>query len=380
MKNIILAFDSFKGSVSSMQIARAAELAIKEVYPNCEILPFPIADGGEGTTNALCSRLNVEKITCLVHNPLMNQIEISYGITNDKKTAILEMASASGLTLIDENHRNPMKTTTYGTGEIILDALERGCRNFIIGIGGSATNDASIGLLNALGIRFLDKQGIELEPIGENLIHIDQIDTSRINKDLKDCTFTIACDVNNPLFGPNGAAYVYAPQKGASTEEVEILDQGLKNFASIVKKYTSKDISIIAGAGAAGGMGGGLVAFLNAELKSGIDVILDVLDFGEYVQHTDLIFTGEGCLDKQTTMGKALGGILKQALRYDKPIIGIGGSVVASKELLLAGFTSVFPIQPYPIALEEAMKENFTLQNIYRTVLQIIKTIKYIKK
>ncbi len=376
MKKIILAFDSFKGSVSSVQIAQAATLAIKEELPLCEVLSFPIADGGEGTTDALCSKLDIERVSCRVHNPLMQSIDVSYGITKDGNTAILEMASASGLTLIEENLRSPMVTSTYGTGEVVLDALQRGCKKFIIGIGGSATNDAAVGMLTALGLRFLDKKGEELKPIGSNLIQIAQIDDSELNPLLKDTSFTIACDVNNPLYGENGAAYIYAPQKGATPKEVELLDQGLRNFAEVVKKYNGKNIADIPGAGAAGGMGGGLLAFLNAELKSGIEVILDVLQFEESVKEADLILTGEGRLDEQTTMGKALGGILKVANKHKKPVIAIGGSILDSNQLIDAGFTAVLSIQPYPVSLNEAMDVKFASENITRTIKQIIRIIK----
>ena len=354
MKKIILAFDSFKGSVSSVQIAQAATLAIKEELPLCEVLSFPIADGGEGTTDALCSKLDIERVSCRVHNPLMQSIDVSYGITKDGNTAILEMASASGLTLIEENLRSPMVTSTYGTGEV----------------------DAAVGMLTALGLRFLDKKGEELKPIGSNLIQIAQIDDSELNPLLKDTSFTIACDVNNPLYGENGAAYIYAPQKGATPKEVELLDQGLRNFAEVVKKYNGKNIADIPGAGAAGGMGGGLLAFLNAELKSGIEVILDVLQFEESVKEADLILTGEGRLDEQTTMGKALGGILKVANKHKKPVIAIGGSILDSNQLIDAGFTAVLSIQPYPVSLNEAMDVKFASENITRTIKQIIRIIK----
>lgn len=216
MKKIVLAFDSFKGSVGSFEIAKAAEKAIQEELPDCQIIRFPIADGGEGTTEALCSALHAQTVSCRVHDPFMKPIDVSYGIVNNGAMAIIEMASACGLPLIDSNRRNPMKTTTYGVGEMVADALKRGCREFIIGIGGSATNDAGIGMLKALGARFLDSGNGELEPVGENLIKVHQIDISQLNPALKESHFTIACDVSNPFFGKEGAAYVYAPQKGGN--------------------------------------------------------------------------------------------------------------------------------------------------------------------
>lgn len=380
MKKIILAFDSFKGSAGSLDLATSAQKAIKKELPDCEILTFPIADGGEGTAEALYTGLEAKKVTCASHDPLMRPITVEYAISKDGKTAILEMASASGLTLIENRLRNPMDTTTFGCGEIILDALKRGCRNFIMGIGGSATNDAGIGMMNALGIRFLDKYNKDLKPIGRNLIEINKIDFSNLNKDLKNSTFVIACDVNNPFYGNNGAAYIYAPQKGANTEEVLALDKGLQHYAQIIEKETSIIINDIPGAGAAGGMGGGLLPFINAKLKSGIEVVLEVLRFDEAIKDADLIFTGEGKIDAQTSMGKALNGILRIAQKQKIPVIALAGSVESTTKLNDMGFTAVFSIQPSPTALEKSMQLDFVSDNIQRTVIQITRIIKHFKR
>ena len=377
MKRIILAFDSFKGSASSLQLAEAAKVAIHNEFPFCKVIHFPIADGGEGTTDAICLNLNAERVSCIAHNPLMEPIEVSYGVLNNGTTAVMEVAMASGLTLIDDSLRNPMLTTSYGSGEMILDALKRGCREFVIGLGGSATNDAGIGLLTALGIRFLDAEGGELDPIGESLVQIVQIDDSMIHPLLKEATFILACDVANPLYGRMGAAHIYAAQKGATNKQISLLDQGLRNFASVVKEYTGKDIAELSGAGAAGGIGGGLLAFLNAKLKNGIDVVLDTVQIKEFLKDTvDLILTGEGSIDKQTTMGKALGGLLTIAQENNIPIIALTGDVKESLLLTDAGFTAVLPIQPYPVSLKTAMTPEFTLQNINRTVTQLVRIIK----
>lgn len=376
MKKIILAFDSFKGSAESLDIARHAEEAILKELPDCEVIRFPIADGGEGTTEALCAGLDIIKAHCQAHDPLMNPIEVSYGITSDGTTAILEMASANGLPLVPVSLRNPMNTTTFGSGEVIADALNRGCRQFIMGIGGSATNDAGIGMLSALGVRFLDRDKKELEPKGGNLKNIEYIDDSAVHQALRDSSFTIACDVNNPLFGPEGAAHVFAPQKGATADEVEALDNGLRHYAQLIREYKNVDIASIAGAGAAGGMGGGLLPFLNATLKSGIDTILEILNFRETIQHADLIFTGEGKLDVQTGMGKALGGILKIANEQNVPVIALGGCIEDAEKLNEMGFTAVLSIQPAPVLLEQAMQRQFTLQNIEITITQLIRVIK----
>lgn len=375
MKKVILAFDSFKGSASSLDIAQAARKAILKECPDCEVQRFPIADGGEGTTEAICEALKAKKIICHVHDPLMNPIDVSYGITEDGTTAILEMASASGLPLVQKELRNPMNTTTYGTGEVISDALNRGCRRFIMGLGGSATNDAATGMLSALGVRFLDSAKRELEPVGRNLANIAYIDDSKINPALKESTFTIACDVNNPFYGEKGAAYVFAPQKGANASQVEALDEGLKHYAEIVKQQKGLDISEIPGAGAAGGMGGGILPFMSAELKGGIEIILDILKFREALKDADVVFTGEGKLDEQTAMGKALGGILSMAEEDNVPVVALGGGVQAVDQLNEMGFTAVLSIQPAPVTLEKAMQKDFALDNMERTVRQIVRVI-----
>lgn len=377
MKKILLAFDSFKGSVGSLDIAKAAEKAILKVYPHCNIATFPIADGGEGTTEAICTGLNVDRISCLVHDPLMNPIEVTYGITRDGTTAILEMAAASGLPLVPDLLRNPMNTSTYGTGEVVLDALNRGCRQFIMGLGGSATNDAGIGMLAALGVRFLDKSGNRLDPQGSNLMHIASIDDSHLHPALQESSFIIACDVNNPFYGPQGAAFVYAPQKGASDEEVIALDKGLQHYAAVIEEQKGINIASIPGAGAAGGMGGGLLPFLRVTLKLGIDTILEILHFHESLQDADLVFTGEGKLDAQTAMGKALGGILRIAHEQHVPVIALGGGVEATTQLNEMGFTAVLSIQPAPVSLDKAMQKEFTLNNIERTVTQLLRIIQH---
>ena len=356
MKKIILAFDSFKGSAGSLDIARYARQAIRKELPYCEVLEFPVADGGEGTTEAICTALEVNKIFCEVHDPLMNPVEVSYGITKDGATAILEMASASGLPLVAFPLRNPMNTTSYGTGEVILDALNRGCRQFIVGLGGSATNDAGMGILSALGIRFFEKSGERLEPKGSNLAAIEFIDETFVHPALKEATFTMACDVHNPFYGLQGAAYVFAPQKGATPDHVISLDEGLRHYAEVIKRQKQMDIAFIPGAG--------------------IDVILDILHFREALQGADLIFTGEGKLDAQTGMGKALGGILKEARKENVPVIALGGGVEATEQLNKMGFTAVLSIQPAPVSLDKAMQQKFTLDNVERTVTQLIRIIK----
>lgn len=272
-----------------------------------------------------------------------------------------------------------MNTTSYGTGEMILNALNRGCRQIIIGLGGSATNDAGMGILSALGIRFFDKSGKLLEPTGSSLAAIEHVDETFAHPALKEATFTIACDVYNPFYGPQGAACVFAPQKGATPENVINLDKGLRHYAEVLKRQKQMDIAFIPGAGAAGGIGGGLLPFIQAELKSGIDIILDILHFREALQDTDLIFTGEGKLDAQTDMGKALGGILKEAQEKGIPVIALGGEVEATEHLNKMGFTAVLSIQPAPVSLDKAMQQKFTLDNVERTVTQLIRNYQTIQ-
>jgi glycerate kinase len=376
MKKIVVASDSFKGSVTSPEVAESAEKAIRRVFPDCEVVKIPVADGGEGTTEALVHAMDGKMVSCRVHDPLMNPIQAEYGILGDGTTAVIEMASASGLPLVPEDKRNPLLTTTYGTGELIKNALEQGCRHFLIGIGGSATNDAGTGMLQALGFRFLDKEGRGLGKGGRILQDICSIDHSQALPLLKEATFTVACDVNNPFSGENGAAFVYARQKGADDEMIRVLDNGLQHFASVIRQQTNKDIDAIPGAGAAGGLGGGFLAFLPTTLKPGIQMVLDALSFDEKIKGADLIITGEGKLDKQTGMGKTPSGILQAARKQQIPTIAIGGSIEETEALNGQGFLSVFSIQPGAVTLQQAMDNTFARQNIERTVTQFLRIIR----
>ena len=373
MRKIIIASDSFKGCLSSLEVARAAENGIRKVLPDCEVVGIPVADGGEGTTEALVAALHGQFVSCEVHDPLMNLIKADYGILGDRITAVIEMAGASGLTLVPPEKRNPMLTTTCGTGELIKNALQRGCRRFLIGIGGSATNDAGTGMLQALGFRFLDRNGKELDKGGQILEKIVYIDSEKTIPELQEAFFTVACDVNNPFSGKNGAAFVYARQKGADDAMIGKLDRGLQQFASVIRNSVGKDIDLIPGAGAAGGLGGGILAFLPATLKPGIQMVLEALDFENQIQNADLIITGEGKLDRQTGMGKTPAGVLEAAKRQQIPVIAIGGSVEETDLLVQQGFLAAFSIQPGPISLEQAMDKAFTCRQIERIVEQIIR-------
>ena len=373
MKKIVIASDSFKGSLSSAEVAACGERAVHRLFPDCKVVQLPVADGGEGTVETLTAALGGQSVTAIVHDPLGRLITARYGWIAQEQTALIEMAAASGLPLLPLEERNPWLTSTYGTGELIRNALERGCHKFLIAIGGSATNDGGMGLLQALGFRFLDAEGKELPGCGGSLQQIQQVDSSGVLVDLAQCQFTVACDVTNPFYGPTGAAYVFAPQKGADAEMVEALDQGLRHFAQLI--HTTQGIAIdqLAGAGAAGGLGGGLVAFLNARLTPGIEMVLDALRFDTQITGADLIITGEGKLDAQTCMGKTPLGILRRAQQQGMPVVALGGAVEASEALNQCGFLAVFPILPYPTSLTEAMDSSFTQQNIERTIAQVLR-------
>lgn len=361
---IIIAIDSFKGSLTSLEAGQAAQEGIHQLFPECETEIIGIADGGEGMLSVMQNVLGGTTHTIRAHHPLMEIIDTSYGISNDGTTAFIEMATISGLPLIDKEQRNPMKTTTYGTGELIKDALEKGCTRFIIGIGGSATNDAGTGMLQALGFCFLDSNGNLLGQGGEILEKIAQVDTQEVHPSLKNAHFIVACDVQNPFYGPEGAAYIYARQKGADEEMITALDNGLRSFAHVIQETTGKDIAPIPGSGAAGGMGGGMMAFLDAELKSGADLLLDICRFEERIADADLIITGEGRIDHQSLMGKIPGKILEAGMRKGIPVIAIAGCVEDEELLKEAGFKGIYATKPDFMPLEEAMKPGLAKQNI----------------
>jgi glycerate kinase len=374
MKKIVIATDSFKGCLSSVEAGRAASDGVHLACPECETVVIPIADGGEGILQVLTGATGGQYISIHAHNPLMEVIETQYGISGDGKTALIEMAAVSGLPLIPEAKRNPMLTTTFGVGELIRDALDKGCRDFIIGIGGSATNDAGLGMLQALGYRFQDSRGNVLGQGGRIMKEVAGVDDSDIHPALKESRFTVACDVNNPFYGPQGAAYIFARQKGADDPMIRELDAGMKSLSEVIRKTVGKDISTIPGAGAAGGMGGGLLTFLNATLKPGIRLLLDTLHFQDKIKDADFIITGEGRVDRQTAMGKAPSGILEEARKQNIPVIVIAGSVEDVHEMNQAGFCGVFSILPCPVTLEKAMQSDFAKANITGLVAQICRT------
>lgn len=371
MKRIVIASDSFKGSLTSVEVAQSATKGILEVYPDCKVTQVNVADGGEGTVDAVVDTLQGEKITISVSNPIGKPVDATYGIAGD--TAIIEMAAASGLPLLAAEERNPWVTSTYGTGEMILDAIARGCSKFLVGIGGSATNDAGTGMLQALGFRFFDNNGILIENCcGGILGEIASIDDTQVPEAIKNAQFTVACDVDTPFCGPIGAAYVFAPQKGASPEMVQQLDEGMASFAKVIEAKYGIDIVPMAGAGAAGGMGGGFRAFLNATLKKGIDMVLDAIGFDCIISGADLVVTGEGKVDFQTAKGKTAAGVLARAKAQGIPVVAIGGCVEMCDSLREMGFAGIYPILEEKVPLELAMQRDFASQNVTNTLIRIL--------
>ena len=378
---VVAAIDSFKGSMTSLEVAAAFEKGVKKVYKDAEFIKIPLADGGEGTVKALIDNLDGKMVNIKVKDPLMRDIDSFYGISGDGKTAVIEMAAASGLPLLSPDERNPLKATTFGTGELIKDALEKGCREFIIGIGGSATNDAGTGMLSALGYIFLDENGNELEPNGENLINIKSFKDDKVMKEVSEAKFLIACDVDNPFYGTNGAAHVYGKQKGATGDIIKILDDGMRNFSNVIEKIKKTDISNISGAGASGGLGGAFTAFFNSELKPGIDIITEKIELENKINGSDYVITGEGRIDFQSAMGKTPSGVAKLAKKYGIPVIAIGGSVDDEiGNIYDCGITAAFSIIDSPMTLGEAMDTKNAQRLVEKTAEQIFRLIKQNKK
>ena len=352
---IVIAPQSFKGSISAMNAAKAMETGVRSVLPNAETILIPIADGGDGTLETLVDAMGGNIIEETVTGPVGSKVKASWGALADNKTAVIEMARTSGLALLKADELDPYKSSTYGLGEILSKALDNDYRHFIFGIGGSATNDGGAGLAQALGIKLLNSAGKEISVGGLALKQLDRIDMSTIDPRIKDCTFDVACDVDNPLCGPNGASAIYGPQKGASPEMVEVLDNALQHFSHVIHRDLGTEIKHLPGAGAAGGLGGGMVAFVNASLKNGIDIMLDVLDFHEKISGANLVITGEGQMDYQTVFSKAPIGVAKASKAKNIPVIGISGSLGMNYQSVHDhGIDAVFSITPRPMSLEDA--------------------------
>ena len=369
---IIIATDSFKGSLSSIEAGQCIKQAVKNVDASIDTIVYPLADGGEGTVETLVEGMNGTYQEIMVTGPLQKKVKARYGIVD--QTAIIEMAQAAGITLITKEEQNPLITTTYGVGEIIKDAFMKGCRRFIIGIGGSVTNDGGVGMLQALGYEFLDDQGKPIPFGGQGLKKLTTINTTHVLKELQDCEFRIACDVQNPLCGPQGASAIYGPQKGATPDMVKELDHGLQHYANIVKSYDPSIDETKPGSGAAGGLGFAFYAFLKAKLISGIDLIIAETHLDEALKDADLVITGEGRLDHQTPLGKAPIGVAKWAKKYHVPVIAIGGSVSHEAKVCHEyGINALFPILREVVPLETAMEHSVARENLIDTIEEIIR-------
>jgi glycerate kinase len=359
---IVIAPDSFKGSLTALEVAHAIKAGIKRVVPEAEVDEVPMADGGEGTVQALVDATGGEIIAQEVCDPLGNRIRADFGVLGDGNTAVIEMAAASGLPLVPEDKRNPMFTTTFGTGELIRAALDRGCRKLIVGIGGSATVDGGAGMAQALGARLLGKDGDEVPRGGGGLEYLDRIDVSRLDARIAETATVVACDVDNPLVGPRGGPEVYGPQKGATPEMVKKLDRYLDRYADIIKRDLGIDVKEEPGAGAAGGLGAGLMAFLNAELRSGIDIVIEASGLEEHLKDADLVITGEGRIDRQTIYGKTPIGVAKSAKKFGIPVIGIGGGIGDDASVVYEnGIDALMSIISYPMSLEMAVQRAYSL-------------------
>ncbi|VBB07223.1 glycerate kinase [Lucifera butyrica] len=353
---IVVAPDSFKGSVSAFKAAIAMEKGVKSVFLRARVIKVPIADGGEGTVEAMVAAAGGNIQYELVRGPLQKEVKAAWGLIDKGETAVIEMAAASGLTLVEKEQRDPRITTTYGTGQLILAALQAGAKRIIIGIGGSATNDGGMGMLKALGVKFLDAKGEQLAEGGSSLKKLAAIDTTGLDARLKDCEIVVACDVDNPLCGSQGAAASFGPQKGATTAMIAELDAALYHYAQIAKMATGKDMAAYPGAGAAGGLGAGLLFFTNAKLCPGVDIILESVGFAALMASTNLVITGEGCTDFQTAHGKAPVGVAKLAKQFGVPVVCLSGSLGKEAESVLnMGIDGLMSVIPGPMNLEECI-------------------------
>ncbi len=371
---ILIASDSFKGSAGTLTVAENIEKGFLKIYPDTEFIKLPMADGGEGTVETLVEGTGGSYVYERVTGPLGESVKARYGIIQEE-IAVLEMAEASGLVLVKEGERNPLITTTFGTGELILSALKKGYKKIYIGIGGSATNDGGVGMAKALGYGFLDAKGNEIPDGGGSLGMLERIDASGQSPLLQDAHIIVMCDVDNPLYGEDGAAYVYGPQKGADNEMVQLLDKNLMNYSEAIKRNMKMDIANIPGSGAAGGLGAGLMAFCGAELKPGIEMVLDMLQFDNHLKNVDLVVTGEGRIDGQSVKGKVPVGVARRAKKQMKPVVAVTGGVGEGADVLYSlGVDLILPIVDRPLDLHEAMQNSeILIQDTGERLARIIK-------
>ncbi|MED3931830.1 glycerate kinase [Priestia megaterium] len=371
---IVIAPDSFKESLTALRVCEAVEKGIRIHFPNAEISKVPMADGGEGTVQSLVDATGGQIIQAKVTGPLGKEVEAFYGILGDGKTAVIEMAAASGLHHVSMDKRNPLITTTRGTGELILKALDHKVKHIIIGIGGSATNDGGAGMAKALGAKLLDANGAEMKEGGGSLDQLASIDLTNLDSRLAEVKVEVACDVDNPLTGETGASAVFGPQKGATPDMVKQLDCNLAHYAAVIEKEMDIHIQDVPGAGAAGGLGGGLLAFLSAELKPGVDIVIEATQLENYIKNADLVITGEGRIDGQTIYGKTPIGVAKIAKKHSVPVIAIAGSIGAGSEAVYEhGISALFSVVPGAVDLSEALEK--ADENIERTAKNVASVI-----
>ena len=375
MKKCLIMPDSFKGTLSAVQICEIIKKQINKHFPDCNVIAIPVADGGEGTVDSFLYASNAKKIEIITSGPYGECIKTYYAKIED--TAIIEMASAAGLPMV-ENNKNPIKTTTYGVGTIIKEVVKNGCKNIIVGLGGSCTNDGGVGMARALGTIFYDERGQEIVPYSNEFYKIAYIDNSATEKFLKDCKITAMCDIDNPLCGKKGASYIFGPQKGANSEMVFELDKNLKHLSNIILKSLRKDVCNMPGAGAAGGMGAGIVAFLNGNLKSGIDTVLDFIEFEKLSKNADIIFTGEGKIDSQSLRGKVVIGIAQRAKKQNIPVIAVVGTIGEGADGAYdMGVSSIFSINRQAVDFEKS--KYCSAENLEKTMDSILRFYKIIK-
>lgn len=381
MKKIVIAIDSFKGSLTTSDAGSAVADAAREVWGDIEAYVSPIADGGEGTVDAIISAVNGETVSVDVCGPLCSKVRASYGYISSTNTAVIEMSAAAGITLVSEADRNPLNTTTYGVGEIIIDAISKGCRKFVVGIGGSATNDGGVGMLQALGFEFLDSSGATVPLGAKGLKDISSINIQNALPELKECTFCVACDVKNVLCGTDGCSAVYGPQKGATPQMISDMDTWLANYARLTKEVIPTADENTPGTGAAGGMGFALLSYLSTTLKSGVELVMEETKLEEHIQNADLVVTGEGRLDGQSYMGKAPIGVAKLASKYGVPVVAFSGCVTDDAVVCNDyGIDAFFPILRSPCTVEEAMNTDNAYKNLKDTACQVFKLINKLKK
>ena len=374
MNKAVLIPDSFKGTLSSIEICTIISDKIYKHFPHCHVVSIPVADGGEGSVDCFLSALGGEKIVETVSSPYFEDMESFYGLIDD--TAVIEMAACAGLPLV-EDRKNPSLTTTYGVGQLIMSAAKKGCKKIIVGLGGSSTNDGGCGAAAAVGVKFYDKKGNEFIPIGKTLIDIDRIDLSHKAKELDNIEIITMCDIDNPMYGTTGAAYIFGPQKGADEKMILELDKGLKNLCDVIERETGKDLKDVPGSGAAGAMGAGMIAFFNSVLQMGIETVLDTVKFDEIIEDADMIFTGEGRVDTQSLRGKVVIGVGKRAKNKNIPVTVIaGGAANNIDDAYDMGVTSIFTINRLPEDFEisrHKSKENLeaTIDNILRLIKSV---------